>query len=76
MRRGWAACLAGPRGAHGGEGRGAGRAAAESRPKKGGREREKFPFFILFSKCMISPIHSTTKINAWSGMVQQPKDLP
>jgi hypothetical protein len=27
------------------------------------------------SKCMISQIHPTNKIDAWSGMVQQPKDL-
>jgi hypothetical protein len=24
---------------------------------------------------MISPIHPTNKIDAWSGMMQQPKDL-
>jgi hypothetical protein len=42
----------------------------------GGKRREKGGFpFNLFSKCMISQIHPTNKIDAWSGMVQQPKDL-
>jgi hypothetical protein len=37
-----------------------------------GEEREGkkgFSLFNLFSKCMISQIHSTNKIDAWSGMV-------
>jgi hypothetical protein len=32
-----------------------------------------FPFSNLFAKCMISQFHST-KINAWTGMVQQTKE--
>jgi hypothetical protein len=56
--------------------RGEGEAAAGPRAWLGRKERgidEKgkrvFPFSNLFSKCMISQIHSTNKIDAWSGMV-------
>jgi hypothetical protein len=52
--------------------------AARRGEGEGGKEKrnKRFLFlFNLFSKCMISQIHPTNKINAWSGMVQQPKDL-
>jgi hypothetical protein len=49
--------------------------AAPGRGERGRKGKRFSPSPNLFSKCMISPIHSTTKINAWSSMVQQPKDL-
>jgi hypothetical protein len=53
-----------------------GAAAGWAARRRGEKGREKcFPLFNLFSKCMISQIHPTNKIDAWSGMVQQPKDL-
>jgi hypothetical protein len=92
-RRGWAtrgegkeegeraACLARPREAHGGEGRGAGWATAGSWPKKGGREKSPsfilfliFPF-NLFSNACFHKLTQRTKIDAWTDMVQQPKYL-
>jgi hypothetical protein len=42
-----------------------------SRPKGG----EGISHFNLFSKSMFSQIQSINKIDAWTGMVQQPKDL-
>jgi hypothetical protein len=58
-------------------GRQRGDAGPRERRGGGGKRREKgfFSHFNLFSKCTISQIHPTNKINAWSGMVQQPKDL-
>jgi hypothetical protein len=48
-------------------------------PKREGRKRREkekvFSNFNLFSKSMFSQIQSTNKIDAWTGMVQQPKDL-
>jgi hypothetical protein len=55
----------------------AGPRAWPGRKERGrGRERREkgfFPFSNLFAKCMISQFHST-KINAWTGMVQQTKE--
>jgi hypothetical protein len=46
--------------------------------RRGEKEKGKgkgFSHFNLFSKSMFSQIQSTSKIDAWTGMVQQPKDL-
>jgi hypothetical protein len=76
---GWAACHEVGLGRRGWATRGQGEAAAGphawlDRKERGREEKGKmvFPFSNLFSKCMISQIHSTNKIDAWSGMVQQP----
>jgi hypothetical protein len=63
---GWATHLVGPRAWLGRK--------ESGRGEKGKKKRFLFPF-NLFSKCMISQIHPTNKIDAWSSMVQQPKDL-
>jgi hypothetical protein len=53
-----------------------GETPAQEREGRKRREKERvFSHFNLFSKSMFLQIQSTNKIDAWTGMVQQPKYL-